>query len=126
MSALSRSQPLKSGFIVLHGNRSEELAQTVLAWQNQHPLDPLEEEVILVQSSGMAEWFKMTQAQQLGVCSAAKVELPGRFIWRAYRHVLGSQAVPRESPLDKLPMTWRLMPLLPSLLARPEFGPLAR
>ncbi|MEY2783437.1 MAG: exodeoxyribonuclease subunit gamma, partial [Pseudomonadota bacterium] len=126
MSALAPSSSLTPGFLVLHGNRSEDLAQTVIAWQSGHPLAPLEEEVILVQSSGMAEWFKMAQAQQLGVCSAAKVELPGRFVWRAYRQVLGSQAVPRESPLDKLPMTWRLMQLLPSLLAQPAFGPMAR
>ena len=126
MSALVPSSALTPGFLVLHGNRSEDLAQTVIAWQSGHPLEPLEEEVILVQSSGMAEWFKMAQAQQLGVCSAAKVELPGRFVWRAYRQVLGPQAVPRESPLDKLPMTWRLMALLPRCLAQPAFATMAR
>ncbi len=117
---------IRTGFIVLHGNRSEDLAHTVIAWLGSHPLRPLEEEVILVQSSGMAEWFKMALAQQSGVCSAVRVELPGRFMWRAYRLVLGAQGVPRESPLDKLPMTWRLMQVLPGLLAQPEFAPMAR
>jgi exodeoxyribonuclease V gamma subunit len=122
----SPENPITPGFIVLHGNRSEDLAQTLITWLGGHPLAPLEEEVILVQSSGMAEWFKMALAQQSGVCSAARVELPGRFVWRAYRQVLGAQAVPRESPLDKLPMTWRLMQVLPGLLAQPEFAPMAR
>ena len=122
---LPHTAPIVPGFIVLHGNRSEDLAQTLIEWLGRHPLGPLEEEVILVQSSGMAEWIKMALAQQLGVCSAARVQLPGRFVWRAYREVLGAQAVPRESPLDKLPMTWRLMKVLPGLLSQPEFAPMA-
>ncbi len=126
MTPFTRPTPITPGFIVLHGNRSEDLAQTLITWLGGHPLAPLEEEVILVQSSGMAEWIKMALAQQAGVCSAARVELPGRFVWRAYRQVLGAQAVPRESPLDKLPMTWRLMQVLPGLLAQPEFAPMAR
>ncbi len=126
MMPSSRTDPIIPGFIVLHGNRSEDLAQTLISWLGGHPLAPLEEEVILVQSSGMAEWFKMTLAQQAGVCSAARVELPGRFVWRAYRQVLGAQAVPRESPLDKLPMTWRIMQVLPGLLGQNEFAPMVR
>ena len=117
---------LPPGFIVLHGNRAEDLAQTLIAWLGRHPLQPLEEEVVLVQSSGMAEWLKMEMARQAGVCAAARVELPGRFVWRAYRQVLGAGAVPRESPLDKLPMTWRLMQLLPGVLAQPVFAPMAQ
>ncbi len=124
---LPHSTPaIPPGFLVLHSNRSEDLAQTLIAWLGQHPLAPLEEEVVLVQSSGMAEWFKMAVAQQLGVCGATRVELPGRFVWRAYRQVLGAQAVPRESALDKLPMVWRLMQVLPRLLTLPEFAPMAR
>ncbi|MDD2727985.1 exodeoxyribonuclease V subunit gamma [Malikia sp.] len=117
---------LKPGFIALHGNRSEELAQAVIAWLAQHPLAPLEQEVVLVQSNGIAEWFKMELAQQLGVCGSTRVELPGRFLWRSYRELLGPRAVPRDSPLDKLPMTWRLMQVLPGLLATPAFEPVRR
>lgn len=69
--------PLKPGFIALHGNRSEDLAQAVIAWLASHPLDPLEQEVVLVQSNGIAEWFKMELARQLGVCGSTRVELPG-------------------------------------------------
>jgi hypothetical protein len=36
------STPLKPGFIALHGNRSEDLAQAVIAWLAQNPLAPLE------------------------------------------------------------------------------------
>ncbi|WP_027016384.1 exodeoxyribonuclease V subunit gamma [Comamonas composti] len=113
------------GLIALHGNQTEVLADTVLAWLAARPLAALEPEVVLVQSNGMAEWFKMRMAEQLGVCAAASVELPARFVWRSYRQVLGRQAVPRQSPLDKTPMTWRLMRLLPQYLQDPVFAPIA-
>jgi exodeoxyribonuclease V gamma subunit len=114
-----------TGLLVLHGNRLELLAEAVLGWLARNPLQPLEEEVFLVQSNGMAEWVKMEVAATLGVCAATRVELPARFIWRAYRAVLGRGAVPGVSPLDKLPLTWRLMALLPALAAQPGFEPVA-
>ena len=85
--------------------------------------------MVLVQSNGMAEWIKMALAQQGGekggVCAATKVELPSRFLWRTYRQVLGAQNVPPDSPLDKLPMTWRLMALLPTCVDDAVFQPVA-
>ncbi len=114
-----------TGLLVLHGNRLELLADAVLAWLHRHPLGALEEEVLLVQSNGMAEWLKMQLATGLGVCAATRVELPARFIWRAYRALLGRDAVPAVSALDKLPLTWRLMQLLPDLATQPGFEPVA-
>jgi exodeoxyribonuclease V gamma subunit len=113
------------GLIALHGNCTETLADTLMAWMQTHPLAPLEQEIVLVQSNGTAEWFKMRMAEQLGVCAAAKVELPARFIWRTYRQILGKQNVPPSSPLEKVPLTWRLMRLLPACLHEPAFAPIA-
>jgi len=117
--------PISPGFIALHSHRSEMLADTLTGWLRAHPLDPLESEVVLVQSNGMAEWIKIELARQGGVCAATRVELPSRFLWRTYRQVLGTQNVPPDSPLDKLPMTWRLMALLPGCLGDPIFKPVA-
>ena len=116
---------ISPGFIALHSHRSEVLADTLTAWLRTHPLLPLESEVVLVQSNGMAEWIKIELAHQGGVCAATRVELPSRFLWRTYRQVLGTQNVPPDSPLDKLPMTWRLMALLPGCLSDPVFQPVA-
>lgn len=113
----------RTGLLVLHGNRLELLAEAVFAWLTANKLNPLEEEVFLVQSNGMAEWLKMEIATAHGICAATRVELPARFIWRTYRTVLGSTAVPRTSALDKLPLTWRLMRLLPELSSQPGFEP---
>lgn len=122
MSAAPAPAP---GLIVLHGNRLESLAQTVFAWLAAHPLAPLEDECFVVQSNGMAEWLKMELAAAHGVCAATRVELPARFLWRAWRAQLGRDAVPVLPALDKLPLTWRLMRLLPRLAGEPAFAPVA-
>ncbi len=120
------TQSIEPGLLVLHSNRAEWLGEAVFEWIARRPLQPLEEDVFLVQSNGVAEWLKMALATHSGVCAAARVELPGRFLWRTYRQVLGREAVPQQSVLDKLSMTWRLMELLPTVIVQPGFGPLAR
>lgn len=115
-----------AGLLILHGNRLELLQQAVFGWLARAPLGPLDEEVFLVQSNGMAEWLKRSLAQATGVCAATRVELPARFLWRTYRAMLGAAGAPLRSALDKAPLTWRLMRLLEGeLLARPGFEPLA-
>ena len=99
-TSLPSAASWQPGLIALHGNQTETLADTVLAWIAAHPLNALEPEIVLVQSNGMAEWFKMRMADTMGVCAAAQVELPARFVWRSYRQILGKHEVPRESPLD--------------------------
>ena len=118
-------QHLSPGFIALHSHRAEVLAEILTGWLRDHPLSPLESEVVLVQSNGMAEWIKIELARQGGVCAATRVELPSRFLWRTYRQVLGTHRVPPDSPLDKLPMTWRLMALLPGCVGEAVFAPVA-
>ncbi len=125
MTAPAPAASLPPGFIALHGNRIETLLDTVAGWLAQHPLAPLESEVILVQSNGMAEWVKMAIARRAGVCAAAAVQLPARFQWQTYRQVLGRAQVPARSPLDKTALAWRLMRLLPEVLAEPGFAPVA-
>ena len=118
--------PITPGLLILHGNQMELLRAAVFDWLRGHPLAPLEQETILVQSNGVAEWLKIALAEELGVCAATRVALPARFLWEAYRGMLGGERVPRRSPFDKGPLTWRLMRLLPGLLAEPVFAPLSR
>lgn len=92
---------LNPGFITLHGNQLEQLRSAVFSWMRDHPLDSLEEEVFLVQSNGVAEWLKISIAEEMGVCAATQVTLPARFLWRAYRTMLGSDTVPKRSALDE-------------------------
>jgi exodeoxyribonuclease V gamma subunit len=116
---------IRPGFVVLHGNRLEDLAAVALDWLARHPLGPLDEETLLVPSSGMAEWLKATMAARFGVAAGFRIELPAQFTWRAWRAVLGPAAVPASSPLDKGPLTWWLMRRLPELARHEDFAPLA-
>lgn len=105
--------PLTPGFMVLQGNQLEDLRDILVNWLNEHPLSPLEDECILVQSNGIAQWLKMALASDSnghGIAAAVNVQLPGRFIWQAYRSVF--PALPTRSPFDKAPLTWRLYRLL--------------
>nr|WP_314542996.1 exodeoxyribonuclease V subunit gamma [uncultured Massilia sp.] len=118
------SSPITPGLLILHGNQMELLRAAVFDWLRTHPLGPLEEELILVQSNGVAEWLKIALAEELGVCAATRVALPARFLWQAYRGMLGPERVPRRSPFDKDALTWRLMRLLLELLQKEKFEPL--
>lgn len=130
---------LQPGFMVIHGNRLEDLRGLAVEWMKRHPLAPLENETILVQSNGIGQWLKLALAEDpeqggAGIAAALDVTLPARFLWQAYRAVLahierhadGGEAVPATSPFDKSRLTWRLLRLLPTLLERDIFAPLAR
>jgi len=188
--------------MLVHGNRPEALRDLLVTLVRRHPLAPLETEVILAQSNGIAQWLKLALAADpiredgkstndmnavapvrdddkpdsdkdlantlrdggksagdmgavdptqdgdkltrdirsdegadeadatleggLGIAAALEISLPSRFLWRAYRAVLGADAVPETSPFDKSRLVWRLMRLLPEVITRPEYQPLAR
>jgi exodeoxyribonuclease V gamma subunit len=112
------------GLLILHGNQMEQLRAAVFQWLRNHPLGALESDIFLVQSNGVAEWLKIALAEEMRVCAAARVALPARFLWETYRGMLGRERVPVRSAFDKGPLTWRLMRLLPTLLADPVFTPL--
>lgn len=118
--------PIQPGFMVLQSNRLEQLRQVTVTWLSRHPLAPLENETLLVQSNGIAQWLKLALAADTdaaepgcGIAAAVNISLPGRFHWQAYRAVLGD--LPETSPFDKTLLSWRLLRLLPTLLAEPEF-----
>ncbi|MDF3932192.1 exodeoxyribonuclease V subunit gamma [Pseudomonas citronellolis] len=121
-------QELEPGLIIIHGNHLEELRSLSVQWMRRYPLRPLENEVLLVQSNGITQWLKLALAEHdgCGIAAALDVDLPARFLWQAYRTVLGKDAIPPQSLLDKAPLTWRLMRLLPGLLADDAFVPLRR
>eukprot|EP01032_Pedospumella_encystans_P002300 gene2300-2704_t len=85
------------GLLILHGNQMELLRAAVFQWLRNHPLAPLESDIFLVQSNGVAEWLKIALAEEMGVCAANRVALPARFLWETYRGMLGRDRVPRIS-----------------------------
>ena len=119
----------RAGFMVLHGNRLEDLRDLLVQFLISQPLAPLQAEIVLVQSNGMKHWLEMALAQDsaLGICAATRLELPSSYLWEIYRSVLGVDAVPEQMPFDKAHLQWRLMRLLPVLAARNSiYSPLER
>lgn len=122
------------GLMLVHGNHPEALRDLLVAWMKRYPLAPLENEIILVQSNGIAQWLKLALAADAragegggcGIAAALEFVLPARFLWQAYRAVLGQEAVPEHSAFDKPRLTWRLMRLLPEILAEAVYAPLLR
>ncbi|TCK05900.1 exodeoxyribonuclease V subunit gamma [Marinobacterium mangrovicola] len=122
---------LSTGLAIIHANRLETLRDLLVRWMRDNPLPPLVDEQILVQSNGIAQWLRLALAAPVseggcGIAAGLQVELPSAFLWRAYRAVLGKEAVPPQSPYDKPQLRWRLLRLLPDLLKTPEFASLAQ
>ncbi len=120
---------LLPGLMLVHGNQPESLRDLLLAWMKRYPLDPLENEIILVQSNGIAQWLKLALAADegdggCGIAAALEISLPSSFLWQVYRALLGREAVPDTSPFDKSRLLWRLMRLLPEVMTDPVYAPL--
>ncbi|WP_241626992.1 exodeoxyribonuclease V subunit gamma [Rosenbergiella epipactidis] len=109
-------------FRVWHSNRLDLLKDLVTSIMENDPLpDPLEQEVVLVQSPGMAQWLQMELASGFQSRIAANISfpLPATFIWQMFVAVLPN--IPAESAFTKSAMSWKLMHLLPSLREEPAF-----
>ncbi|WP_460123753.1 exodeoxyribonuclease V subunit gamma [Pseudomonas sp. H3_G09] len=131
---MSDAQSLNAAFMVVQSNSLDELRSLVVSIMRRYPLAPLENEIALVQSNGIAQWLKLALAEDpedddlggCGIAAAIDVQLPGSFMWQLYRMVLGRDEIPAKSLLDKAPLTWRLMRLLPQVIDLPHFEPLQR
>jgi exodeoxyribonuclease V gamma subunit len=113
---------LNKGIAIVHGNKLESLVEVVTEWIKTHPLSPLENETFLIYNNGVGQWLKQYLAQNsvLGIAAGLDVKLPSIFAWEIYRAVLG-QDIPKDQPLAKHPLTWRLYRLLPTLIKKSEF-----
>ena len=116
MTTAQPSLSLNKGIAVIHANKLESLLDVVTYWLQEHPLAPLEQEVILVNNSGMAQWLKQNLAQNsaLGIAASLEVKLPASFIWQVYRAVLADK-ISTEQLLARSTLVWRLYRLLPTV-----------
>ena len=80
--------------ILIHGNHPESQRDLLVSWMKRDPLPPLENEVFLVQSNGIAQWLKLALASDptadgtaggCGIAAAMDFSLPSRFLWQVYQ-----------------------------------------
>lgn len=106
---------------VYHSNRLDVLETLMEFIVEGQPLsDPFQSEVVLVQSTGMAQWLQMTLAQKFGIAANIEFPLPASFIWDMFVRVLPD--IPQQSSFNKQSMSWKLMKLIPGMLENPEFA----
>ncbi len=103
---------ISSGFMVIQSNLVENLRDLLTNWTTKTPLTPLEDEIILVQSNGIAQWLRLALANHSTSKIAAGIQtpLPSAFVWQMYRAVLPN--LPKISAYDKNPLAWRIFTLL--------------
>lgn len=107
---------------VLQDQRIECLVDRLAASLRQDPLPPLETELILVESVGMARWLPLQLATRNGVLAGAHFPFVGNFLWeQLLKPRTGSACDGREWNVG--PLAWRIASLLPALVDRPTFAP---
>ena len=129
------NHPIPAGLAIVQSNFPEQLRQAFLAHVARHPLQPLEDEVVLVQSVGFGRWLQLGMAEDpgdspleggLGISAAFRSELSSRFLWQAYRAVLGEERLPEHSLFDADRLRWLVFRLLGEIAGDAEFEPLNR
>ncbi|OOF58329.1 exodeoxyribonuclease V subunit gamma [Rodentibacter myodis] len=110
-------------FIVYYSNQLEKQKEILAElFKSLPPEDPFQQDIILVQSPGMAQWLQMAQANKNGISANLAFPMPASFIWQLYADNL--PAVSLQNPFDKDSMMWRLMDLIPDFLEQANFAPL--
>ncbi len=113
---------MQPGFAIIYANQLETLAEIAFSRCDAEPLPPLEEDIVLVQSNGMADWLKLQQAQRNGISASMRFPMPASFLWEMYQRVLSPELLGTPSPFNKSSLQWRIFRLLPQLVERPEFA----
>ncbi|MGC8400615.1 exodeoxyribonuclease V subunit gamma [Enterobacter mori] len=106
---------------VYHSNRLDVLeALMEFIVERERLDDPFEPEMVLVQSTGMAQWLQMSLSRKFGIAANIDFPLPASFIWEMFVRVLPD--IPEQSAFNKQSMSWKLMSLLPDMLSGDAFA----
>lgn len=111
--------------LILHTSNQLDLLAERLSQVVSIPLEsPFTPEIVVVQSLATRRWLSLQIAQRQGICANYEFPFLGDFIDQMVR-----QASPAETPIDKVStelLTWKIQSLLPRLMSRKEFYPIAK
>jgi len=110
------------GFNVFTSNRLEILVKQ-LALELRAPLSsPLDEDLIVVQSQGMARWVSMELARINRICANCFFPFPNAFLNHLCQKLL--PGVSESSLFHANALAFRIMTILPGCLDKPAYGAL--
>ena len=118
------SKPREAGLRLFTGNRLELLADR-LGEVIARPLSsPLEGEIIVVQSRGMARWLSLELARRLGICANIRYPFPNRFVQEVFEKIIpgfSGEVYPGPGV-----MAWMIMQRIPDFLEAASFRDIRR
>jgi exodeoxyribonuclease V gamma subunit len=120
---LNRRQP--HAMLQLHrSNRLENLAARLADVVSAPLSSPHAAECIVVQGVGMERWLSMRLSERFGVWANPHFPFPRKILRRAIAAVLG-EPEERTAPFEPAALSWTVARLLPELVAKPGFEPIA-
>ncbi len=114
--------------LIFHtGNRLEVLGAKLAETLHEHPLPACEEEIIVVQSQGMARWLALFLAARHGICAGTSTPFPQTFIHSLAARLEDEEqpAAHRESAFGRDALTWRIFSDMAGWQNEPVFAPAA-
>ncbi len=110
------------GLTLYTSNRLEVLALE-LADRLRRPGDPLQTDIIIVQSRGMERWLSLAIARRNGITANCRFPFPQAFIDELFTHLFDFN--PSEDPFETGVLAFRIMQELPDMVAdNPAFDDL--
>lgn len=112
--------------ITLHrSHRLEALAaQLARDLRATRPADPMQPQAVVVGSRGMDRWLRHRVADAHGICANLRFDFPAKAIHRLLDAFAPAPAVTID-PWQPDALAWRVLDALPTLLADPDFAPVA-
>ncbi len=101
------------GLTLYTSNRLEILAEE-LAGVLRRPGDPLQSDIVVVQSRGMERWLTLTIARLNGILANCQFPFPNAFIEDVFGRLFAYDK--ERSPFEDGALTFRILRLLPDLL----------
>lgn len=98
--------------VVHQAHRVDALVQALARRLGTDPLGPLEREVVVVESRGLARRLPLELTRHLGVSAGLHLPMPAAFIWESLLLPFAGKDLEKPSPWGKEALTWRIADLL--------------
>jgi exodeoxyribonuclease V gamma subunit len=106
-------------FEVYHSNRMEVLLEHLVAVVSEPLQAPFDQEVILVQSTGLERWLVQQLAYKRGIWANGSFPFPNALMRQIFEAFLGP--LPEVSLYSPDVLAWRILGLLPACIGRKGF-----